>query len=138
MGEAVNKVCVICGQEYIPVNGQYKRQKYCSTSCKHKMRWMRRKEMGIYTGGYSRYIYIMLWLRAMGLESYTATCHYCGEDLEPDRFNIDHKVPRSIIRDNKKLKNDMDNMVISCLTCNGLKGSTEYETFKARMKLNNG
>ena len=73
----------------------------------------------------------------MGIELHTASCHYCGTELEPDKpFNIDHKTPRSIIRDNKKLKNDIDNMVIACPTCNGLKGSTEYEEFKARMEVN--
>ena len=138
MGEAGRtKVCLICGVTYTPVQHQYERQLYCSQTCKHRMRWMKRKENGLYSGGYSRHIYIRLWLLAMGIELHTASCHYCGTELEPDKpFNIDHKTPRSIIRDNKKLKNDIDNMVIACPTCNGLKGSTEYEEFKARMEVN--
>ena len=39
-------------------------------------------------------------------------------------------------REKEWSKNDIDNMVIACPTCNGLKGSTEYEEFKARMEAN--
>ena len=136
MGEEENKVCLICGEDYIPADYQAFQQKYCSKKCKRHMKRVRRKESGMYTGGYSRKIPIILWLKAMGIESYSAPCHYCGKELEPDKFNIDHKVPRTVVRDYKKLMMDMDNMVISCITCNGLKGATEYAIFKEMMETN--
>ena len=137
MGEAVKtNVCLICGSKYVPVKNQYIRQKYCSKTCKHRSAWMKCKERGVHKGGYSRHVPLVLWLKAKDIDDHTAPCHYCGTNLEPTAFIIDHKIPRSVVLDKHKIKNDIDNMVICCNECNNMKGSTEYETFKARMAVN--
>ena len=133
---AETKVCLVCGVDYVPVNNQYTRQKYCSKSCKEKKAWERNKERGIHKGGYSRHVPLVLWLKAKDIKDHTAPCHYCGADLAPTSFIIDHKIPRSIVLDKHKIKNDVDNMVICCKDCNNMKGSENYETFKARMAVN--
>ena len=130
------KVCLICGVTYTPVQYQYDRQKYCSKSCKERMAWMKCKERGVHKGGYSRHVPLVLWLKAKDIEDHTAPCHYCGTNLAPTTFIIDHKIPRSVILNKHKIKNDIDNMVICCKDCNNLKGSTDYETFKARVQEN--
>jgi 5-methylcytosine-specific restriction endonuclease McrA len=130
------KVCLICGKNYKPVQYQYERQKYCSKTCKDRMAWMKCKEKGVHKGGYSRHVPLVLWLKAKDIKDHTAPCHYCGTNLEPTTFIIDHKIPRSIVLDKHKIKNDIDNMVICCKDCNNLKGSTDYETFKARVAEN--
>lgn len=133
---AETKVCLVCGVDYVPVNNQYTRQKYCSKTCKEKKAWENCKEKGIHKGGYSRHVPLVLWLKAKGIEDHTAPCHYCGTELAPTNFIIDHKVPRSIVLDKHKIKNDIDNMVICCKECNNNKGSADYETFKARVGKN--
>ena len=133
---AETKVCLVCGEDYVPVNNQYSRQKYCSMTCKYKKAWERSKEKGIHKGGYSRHVPIVLFLNAMGIDKHLAPCEYCGTELEPTNFVIDHKVPRSIVLDKHKIKNDIQNMVLCCKDCNNMKGSENYETFKARMEKN--
>ena len=133
---AETKVCLVCGVDYVPVANQYKRQKYCSITCKYRKAWERSKEKGIHKGGYSRHVPLVLWLKAKDIEDHTAPCHYCGTNLAPTTFIIDHKIPRSVILDKHKIKNDIDNMVICCKDCNNMKGSENYETFKARVDKN--
>jgi len=133
-GDYLLKVCLICGKNYKPVKYQYERQKYCSKTCKEKNAWERCKEKGVHKGGYSRHIPIVLFLNAMGIKKHVAPCGYCGTELEPTTFIIDHKIPRSVVLDKHKIKNDLDNMVLCCKDCNNLKGSTDYLTFKARME----
>ena len=130
------KVCLVCGVDYVPVANQYKRQKYCSMSCKNKKAWERNKEKGIHKGGYSRHVPIILFLNAMGIDKHLAPCEYCGTKLEPTNFVIDHKIPRSIVLDKHKIKNDIQNMVLCCKDCNNMKGSENYKTFKARVAVN--
>ena len=130
------KVCLVCGMDYVPVANQYIRQKYCSMTCKYKKAWERSKEKGIHKGGYSRHVPLVLWLKAKGIEDHKAPCHYCHTDLTPTNFIIDHKVPRSVVLDKHKIKNDILNMVICCKDCNNMKGSEDYETFKARVAEN--
>ena len=137
MEKSETKMCLVCGVDYVPVYGHYARQKYCSISCKRKKTDQNTKEKGIYKGGYSRHVPIVLFLNAMGIKKHLAPCEYCGTKLEPTNFVIDHKIPRSIILDKHKIKNDIDNMVICCKECNNLKGSADYETFKARVEDNN-
>ena len=131
-----DKVCLVCGEGYIPNNYQYKRQKYCSKKCKEYMKRMNYIERGIFKGGYSRHVPLVLWLKAKNIEDHTAPCHYCGTELAPTNFIIDHKIPRSVVLDKQKIKNDIDNMVVCCKDCNNMKGSTDYETFKARIQEN--
>lgn len=51
-------------------------------------------------------------------------CHYCKELVK--FYTIDHKVARS-----KGGTDDLDNLVRSCIRCNALKGSRDYEEFVA-------
>lgn len=56
-----NKVCEMCGAEYVPNNRQYKKQRYCSKKCKNKRQWEKKVESGHIRrskGGYNRTTYI--------------------------------------------------------------------------------
>jgi hypothetical protein len=127
------KQCQECGKEYTPSCGQGKQQKYCSKYCKSKVknRSIERK----WRGGYSRYTYILLWLKARDEKDYTAPCHYCKKKLSPEigYFVIEHKIPRSRLENTKEAMHDISNLVISCISCNELKGTNAYQTFKAEM-----
>ena len=50
---------------------------------------------------------------------YAGRCFYCGEPLTIKDSTIDHWIPKS-----RGGPNEMDNLRLSCLTCNRLKGST--------------
>lgn len=51
-------------------------------------------------------------------DKYKMTCFYCDEVIDKDNCTIDHFLPLSMDG-----KNNMKNMVLSCLACNQLKGS---------------
>ena len=87
------------------------------------------KEGSIFKGGYSRETHIRLWVDAMGIADTSAECHYCGKELYPDNFVIEHKVPRKELNSRKEMR-DISNLVVSCHTCNQKKGSMSYEEFK--------
>ena len=124
----LKKNCEYCNKEYLPIPNQYTSQKYCSQRCKWNKRVQREKKLGIFKGGYNRETYIYLWLDAMGLTDITAPCHYCGIALYPDKFVIDHKIPRVKLKTRKKTK-DINNLVISCHICNNEKAQTDYNEF---------
>tara|TARA_B100000029_G_scaffold128847_1_gene122421 strand:+ start:325 stop:768 length:444 start_codon:yes stop_codon:yes gene_type:complete len=140
---AETKVCLVCGVDYVPVNNQYTRQKYCSKSCKEKKAWERNKERGIHKGGYSRHVPLVLWLDALGVEKHEVPCTYCKTMLTPYNFIIDHKKPRSEVASEHgvnakyQIKNDISNMQLLCKDCNNLKGSTPHTIFQARVEDNN-
>ena len=124
------KVCEHCNKVYQPDRAQYARQKYCSKKCKWVVKDLRDKEKDITRGGYNRETYIRLWVKAMGLESVIAYCHYCGIEILPDHFHIDHKVPRcKLTRTQAK---SLKYLVVSCLNCNKEKSDTDYDTFIKR------
>ena len=133
--KAYIKVCFQCGKNYFPKVGAYKRTKYCGKTCYYGAQSNRLRERGIYKGGYNRETHIVLWLWARGEEYLSAPCHYCGTSLAPNKFVIDHKIPRSLCKTRKEMTNKY-NLVVSCYSCNELKASTDYETFKARLETN--
>ena len=45
-------------------------------------------------------------------------CYMCGEFIDYDKFEIEHRIPLA-----KGGTNDMNNLFCSCHTCNNLKGS---------------
>jgi hypothetical protein len=51
-------------------------------------------------------------------------CHYCKSELLLSEATLDHKIP-------KKLggTDTLDNLVLACKYCNGLKGCIPYEDF---------
>ena len=129
----IEKVCEYCSKKYLPGAGQASRQKYCSIHCKWNARDVRMKENGptdryVHKGGYNRETHILLWLSAMGLTDIGAYCHYCDEILYSDNFVIEHKVPRLYLTTKKEML-DIDNLVISCSSCNNEKSSTDYNEF---------
>ena len=67
-GDYLLKVCLICGENYLPDSANFERQKYCSQKCKDRMAWMKAKEKGIHKGGYSRHVPLVLWLDALGID----------------------------------------------------------------------
>lgn len=57
------------------------------------------------------------------------TCQYCGSKPSKSDLNLDHVVPRS-----RGGKTTWDNIVASCFTCNGKKGSKTPEQLGWRLK----
>lgn len=47
-------------------------------------------------------------------------CWYCGKELPPSELTIDHVFPRS-----KGGKNNMDNIIMACKSCNSSKGNMD-------------
>ena len=129
------KQCQECGEEYTPNSGQGRRQKYCSKRCKERVKGRTDRAKGLHKGSYSRYTYIVLWLRARNEKSYTAPCFYCGDKLPPEvgRFVVEHKIPRLKLERTKEAMHDISNLVISCIPCNRLKGINDYKAFKTEM-----
>ena len=125
------KICKYCKKEYTPAIYQFDRQKYCSIQCKWKTRVLREKELGIYKGGYNRETHIRLWLDAMGITNISAPCHYCGTALHPEKFVIEHKIPRIKLKTRIKTQ-DITNLVISCHSCNSEKSTTDNNEFIKR------
>ncbi len=128
---SIKKTCEYCNKEYIPALYQFKRQKYCSLKCKWKTRVLREKELGIFKGGYNRETHIRLWLDAKAITDISAPCHYCGIALYPEKFVIEHKIPRVKLK-TKAMTQDITNLVISCHNCNSEKSTTDYNDFIKR------
>ena len=57
-------------------------------------------------------------------------CHYCETELTVDTFVIDHKIPSSKLKTREE-KQEMDNLVLACKSCNSQKGILPYEVFYA-------
>ena len=126
----MEKNCVECGETYTVRNNQWTRSKYCSQRCKWRVQARRCKKTKN-KGGYNRVTYIRLWLTAMGIEERDVPCHYCEKPLSLDSFTIDHKVPRVMIdQSERKANNEIENLVVSCSSCNALKGASDYHEFK--------
>jgi hypothetical protein len=130
------KQCKECGRAYLPNSGQGKQQKYCSKFCKRKFK--NKQIQRRWRGSYSRYTYILLWLKARNEKDYTAPCHYCNKKLFPEvgYFVVEHKIPRLKLEKTKEAMHDISNLVISCISCNELKGTNAYQTFKIEMASN--
>lgn len=58
-------------------------------------------------------------------------CVYCGCELNFYNFHIDHMKPKSKMTKNK---NDIKNLVPSCVDCNLLKGNLEIEDFRKKIE----
>ena len=128
---STKKICEYCNTKYIPSYNQYERQKYCSLKCKWNQRVRREKERGIFKGGYNRETHIRLWMDAKSITDISAPCHYCGIALYPEKFVIEHKIPR--VKLNTKAKTqDITNLVVSCHNCNSEKSTTDYNDFMKR------
>lgn len=56
-------------------------------------------------------------------------CTYCGVELTPDRFNVDHLLPRS--RGGTDVES---NLALSCVFCNSKKGSKTPAEWAESMK----
>ena len=126
-----NKVCAYCGECY---NSIWSVQKYCDKSCKYNASAKRLKARGIYKGGYNRETHILLWLYARGEEAnLSAPCHYCGTNLEPNNFTIDHKQSRTTLHSRQEMTN-IDNLVIACNSCNSRKSNKSYKDFIVEIK----
>lgn len=114
-----------CGKEFEDVWGT---MKYCSSVCKDRQKWIERSRKRNHRGGYNRKIYITLWLEAKGVNLDPAPCHYCGSDVTIDNFVIDHVVPQSQLKTRKE-KQDINNLVIACKSCNLRKATMPAELF---------
>jgi len=130
------KQCLECGEDYLPSSGQGKQQKYCSQTCKQRVRSRYNKKMGYHKGGYPRALPIQLWMKARKEECWTAPCYYCGAKLAPQTgaFVIEHKIPRIKVEPKtKEAMHDISNLEIACPRCNKLKATKDEITFKNEM-----
>ena len=127
INEVITKVCANekCGKEFEDVWGT---MKYCSTTCKDRQKWLERSRKKNTRGGYNRKTYITLWLKAKGHDLGPAPCHYCGSDVMIDNFVIDHVVPQSQLKTRAE-KLAIENLVISCKSCNSKKASMPAQLF---------
>ena len=133
------KECEVCGDGYIPAPYQEKSQKYCSKVCKRKKQDEVRKERGIASGGYNRTVYIKVWMKSLGMLYRLGECFYCKCNIQvDDKWTIDHTIPRSVIRERRKIKNDTSNMQVVCQSCNNRKGALDSKSFRKILKETNG
>ena len=114
-----------CGKEFEDVWGT---MKYCSGVCKDRQKWNDRSRIKDSRGGYNRKVYITLWLQAKGFDLGPAPCYYCGCDVTIDSFVIDHIIPQSQLKTRAE-KQDINNLVIACKSCNLRKASMPAELF---------
>tara|TARA_R110002050_G_scaffold263142_1_gene403549 strand:+ start:556 stop:786 length:231 start_codon:yes stop_codon:yes gene_type:complete len=61
----------------------------------------------------------------------SAPCHYCGTALYPEKFVIEHKIPRIKLKTKAKTQ-DITNLVVSCHDCNAEKATMDYNDFMKR------
>jgi len=121
------KACLVCGTVYVP--RQAATQKYCGRPCKDKARTIKLiADGGPRKGGYSRSVYIRVWMKARGEINFTAPCTYCGKELSvDDDFTLDHTKSR------KKLTYDQIKserfLVLACRECNQAKGELSVREF---------
>ena len=59
------------------------------------------------------------------LRKTNGACFYCGENLNPAVVQIDHVFPQC-----KGGKNDIENLVPACRSCNSSKGGRSLEKFR--------
>ncbi len=52
-------------------------------------------------------------------------CWYCGDDLTPFNFQVDHLIPRS-----RGGGHELDNLVPACRSCNASKGAKSLAQFR--------
>ena len=123
--------CKGCNKDFVP---DYVDQLYCNQQCRQRKNWRERKKRNDHRGGYNRVTYIRLWLQAAGVELPEVPCHYCGSHVSIDDFVIDHKVPRSLLKD-RQAKQEISNLVVSCKRCNAWKSDTDYDEFKDFIKV---
>jgi len=122
----VKKVCLVCKEKYTPK--QYATQLYCGRACKEKARYLKAVAEGKpRKGGYSRSVYIRIWMKARGESDFSAPCSFCGTQISVDEpFHLAHTLPRADltfeqIKSEKFLK-------LSCPDCNQAMGTmTEAE-----------
>lgn len=129
------KICFSCEKPYFPKVGSYKSTKFCSSTCYYKKQAEYLKERGVYKGGYNRETYIITWLIARGEKDFNAPCHWCGTPLAPNNYNLDHVIPRSKCKTREEMTN-IDNLVVSCKSCNSLKSSKKAEDFEIILNAN--
>ena len=122
----MKKVCLVCKEKYTPK--QYATQLYCGRACKEKARYLKAVAEGKpRKGGYSRSVYIRIWMKARGESDFSAPCSFCGTQISVDEpFHLAHTLPRADltfeqIKSEKFLK-------LSCPDCNQAMGTmTEAE-----------
>lgn len=55
-------------------------------------------------------------------------CYICGKMVNPDSFEVEHKVPVA-----KGGTNDLDNLYVACHICNTMKNSMIFEDFMQKI-----
>jgi len=127
MSGVSEKTCLTCKQSYTP--RQPSTQLYCGRSCKEKARNLKLIDEGVpRKGGYSRSVYIRVWMKARNETDYTAPCTYCGRTLSVDEpFTLDHTVPRGELSYDQVKSEEF--LVLACQECNQAKGQLSVEEF---------
>ena len=128
----MQKVCLVCKEKYTP--NQFATQLYCGKACKEKSRYLRASAEGKpRKGGYSRSVYIRVWMKARGESDFTAPCTWCGKKLKADDpFNLAHTIPRSELTF-EQIKSE-EFLTLSCAECNTAMGTMTEAEFTGREK----
>ena len=61
-------------------------------------------------------------------------CNYCGVPITIDNISIDHLYPRYMFQSANEA-NKIDNLVLSCRTCNSSKGMKTLEEWRLHLGL---
>ena len=132
MADVQTKTCLSCKKEYIP--NQPSTQLYCGRSCKEKARSLRLIDEGVpRKGGYSRSVYIRVWMRNRGEKNFKSPCTYCGRKLSlDDKWTLDHIIPRGELTYDQIKSEEF--LTLACWECNQAKGDMPVEEFLGREK----
>jgi len=104
--------CILCGAEYT----RDSRSKYCAITCSIKAGNLKRKErqLGVDPGTLCPTLDFDTFSRSKVWEEESGICGICGEPADPNRWHLDHIVPRSLgglhIRSNVQVSHPACNM----------------------------
>lgn len=71
-------------------------------------------------------------IRKEVFSKYGGMCAYCGTQLNPERFELDHIIPRQLC--NEFLKYSVDNLNPCCIMCNRAKNNKSIEEFRQHIQ----
>ena len=98
------KVCMSCGNTFIPAKHSGDRQKYCSKTCFRREMWEKHGFENRSSSDYNR-------IRKHILKEHDRTCILCGSKKKPQVHHLDNS------RDDGDMNNSYDNLTVLCRKC---------------------